>query len=211
VGSVFKGRIQNLEHDLQAAFVDIGLSKNAFLHYWDMSPDVDAFLDDDEEAQKGGNRPNGKNRGKKAKSRSTRLSNEEIEKRFPKEAPAGTKDHNGIIANHFVKSIVRGGLPWITWTQPHTPLIIGRYMYIDGRTQLDGRACYAHPDYSVARLDHFTTKTISEWMMIKVKRGFGCRAENTEKLRKNPIDVFFCYNEKTPMKMEWLRMNGYIK
>ena len=47
VGSVFKGRVQNLEHDLQAAFVDIGLSKNAFLHYWDMSSDVDAFLDDD--------------------------------------------------------------------------------------------------------------------------------------------------------------------
>ena len=36
VGSIFKGRIQNLEHELQAAFVNIGLSKNAFLHYWDM-------------------------------------------------------------------------------------------------------------------------------------------------------------------------------
>ena len=34
VGSVFKGRVQNLENDLQAAFVDIGLKKNAFLHYW---------------------------------------------------------------------------------------------------------------------------------------------------------------------------------
>ena len=87
VGSVFKGRIQNLEHDLQAAFVDIGLSKNAFLHYWDMSPDVDAFLDDDEEAQKGGNRPNGKggkNVKRGAKGRSGRLTNEEIEKKFPK-------------------------------------------------------------------------------------------------------------------------------
>ena len=42
VGSIFKGRIQNLENDLQAAFVDIGLKKNAFLHYWDMTPDADA-------------------------------------------------------------------------------------------------------------------------------------------------------------------------
>jgi ribonuclease G len=86
VGSIFKGRIQNLEHDLQAAFVDIGLPKNAFLHYWDMSPDVDAFLDDDEEAQKGSNRPNGKGGkgGKRNKGRSPRLSNEEVEKRFPK-------------------------------------------------------------------------------------------------------------------------------
>ena len=85
VGSVFKGRIQNLEHDLQAAFVDIGLSKNAFLHYWDMSPDIDAFLDDDEEAQKGGDRPNGKNvKNAKRGTKGRRLTNEEIEKKFPK-------------------------------------------------------------------------------------------------------------------------------
>ncbi len=79
VGSIFKGRIQNLEHDLQAAFVDIGLKKNAFLHYWDMTPDADAYLDDDEDAAKGGSK-NGKG-GKK--NRHARLSNEEIEKRFP--------------------------------------------------------------------------------------------------------------------------------
>ena len=38
VGSIFKGKIKNLEDSLQAAFVDIGYSKNAFLHYWDMIP-----------------------------------------------------------------------------------------------------------------------------------------------------------------------------
>ena len=31
VGNIYKGRIQNLENELQAAFVDIGLKKNAFL------------------------------------------------------------------------------------------------------------------------------------------------------------------------------------
>ena len=73
VGSVFKGRVQNLENDLQAAFVDIGLKKNAFLHYWDMTPDADALLDeddDDRQRQKGGRKAN-------------RLSDEEIAKRFP--------------------------------------------------------------------------------------------------------------------------------
>jgi len=69
VGSIFKGRIQNLEHDLQAAFVDIGLKKNAFLHYWDMIPDDDSRLDEDDENA----RP----------SRRKRVSNEEISKRFP--------------------------------------------------------------------------------------------------------------------------------
>ena len=34
VGSIFKGKIQNLEDGLQAAFVDIGMKKNAFIHYW---------------------------------------------------------------------------------------------------------------------------------------------------------------------------------
>ncbi len=69
VGSIFKGRIQNLENDLQAAFVDIGLKKNAFLHYWDMIPDAEAGLDEE------GDRPQRKPR--------QRLSNEEIAKRFP--------------------------------------------------------------------------------------------------------------------------------
>lgn len=39
VGGVYKGLVQNLEDGLQAAFVDIGLPKNAFIHYWDMFPE----------------------------------------------------------------------------------------------------------------------------------------------------------------------------
>ena len=38
VGAIFKGKVQNLEPRLKAAFVDIGQEKNAFLHYWDMLP-----------------------------------------------------------------------------------------------------------------------------------------------------------------------------
>jgi ribonuclease G len=38
VGAIFKGKIQNLEPGLKAAFVDIGEEKNAFLHYWDILP-----------------------------------------------------------------------------------------------------------------------------------------------------------------------------
>ena len=75
VGSVFKGRVQNLENDLQAAFIDIGLKKNAFLHYWDMTPDADALLDDDDEPKD--------RKEKKSGRKSNRLSDEEIAKRFP--------------------------------------------------------------------------------------------------------------------------------
>lgn len=55
VGSIYKGRIQNLEDGLQAAFVDIGLKKNAFIHYWDMIPE-DATRLEAEEAGGGSSR-----------------------------------------------------------------------------------------------------------------------------------------------------------
>lgn len=68
VNCIFKGRIQNLQDDLQAAFVDIGLKKNAFLHYWDMLPDMDVDPDDEDVRQ--------------AKSKSRHLTNEEIHEKF---------------------------------------------------------------------------------------------------------------------------------
>src|SRR6202023_1447362 len=37
-GSVYKGRVKNIEMGLKAMFVDIGLDKNAFLHFWDALP-----------------------------------------------------------------------------------------------------------------------------------------------------------------------------
>ncbi len=54
VGSIFKGRIRNIEQGLKAMFVDIGLEKNAFLHFWDAIPAaLDAGL---EEVNRGGAR-----------------------------------------------------------------------------------------------------------------------------------------------------------
>lgn len=52
VGSIYKGRIKNIEQGLKAMFVDIGLEKNAFLHFWDAIPAaLDAGL---EEITRGG-------------------------------------------------------------------------------------------------------------------------------------------------------------
>lgn len=73
VGSIFKGTIQNLEHDLQAAFVDIGLKKNAFLHYWDMFPDDEMRLGFED----------GEGQQQQRSSRKKRFTNEQIAKRFP--------------------------------------------------------------------------------------------------------------------------------
>ncbi len=72
VGSIYKGRIQNLEDGLQAAFVDIGMSKNAFLHYWDMIPEDAARLAAEEDGSYRGSMP-----------RTKRFSPQEIAKKFP--------------------------------------------------------------------------------------------------------------------------------
>src|SRR5206468_960841 len=39
VGSIFKGIVQNVLPGMDAAFVDIGLERNAFLHVGDIVPD----------------------------------------------------------------------------------------------------------------------------------------------------------------------------
>ena len=102
IGSIFKGRIQNLQDDLQAAFVNIGMRKNAFLHYWDMNPDDDSLLDDDDggEDEEDSSKGAGKDGGKKRKGGSKRFTNEEVAKRFPagsvitvqvSKGPIGTK------------------------------------------------------------------------------------------------------------------------
>lgn len=72
VGSIFKGEIQNLDLGLKAAFVDIGQSKNAFLHYWDITPAAVAPFEYDLS---------------KAPLSRDKISAREIEKRYP----AGTE------------------------------------------------------------------------------------------------------------------------
>jgi ribonuclease G len=37
-GNIYKGRVHNIENGLKALFVEIGLEKNAFLHFWDALP-----------------------------------------------------------------------------------------------------------------------------------------------------------------------------
>jgi ribonuclease G len=58
VGGIFKGRVKNIEQGLKAMFVDIGLDKNAFLHFWDAIP---AALDGGlEEIEREGSKKNQK-------------------------------------------------------------------------------------------------------------------------------------------------------
>lgn len=89
VGAIFKGRIQNHEPGIKAAFVDIGQPKNAFLHYWDIVPqgldeeDVEAIDDDEPEEPKGKGRRKGRGRNKSRRREDRAPSHEEIQAKHP--------------------------------------------------------------------------------------------------------------------------------
>ncbi len=45
-GNLYKGRLQNIENSLQAAFIDIGLSRNAYLPLEEIHPDYYGYVED---------------------------------------------------------------------------------------------------------------------------------------------------------------------
>ena len=71
VGCVFKGRVKNIEQGLKAMFVNIGMEKNAFLHFWDAIP---AALDSSVEEI---------NRGGKPKKRQKQINSKDIPSIYP--------------------------------------------------------------------------------------------------------------------------------
>ncbi len=88
VGSIFKGIVRNIEPGLSAMFVDIGLEKNAFLHFWDAIPEaLDSGL---EEIQRGGRKGEkadegggGRGRGKGGKGGKKRIQSKDIPDLYP--------------------------------------------------------------------------------------------------------------------------------
>ncbi|MFZ5806780.1 MAG: Rne/Rng family ribonuclease [Verrucomicrobiota bacterium] len=86
-GNIYKGRVHNVEKGLKALFVDVGLEKNAFLHFWDAVP---AALDSEIERVE--------RQGKRAKTK--RITSDDIPRLYPAGAdvivqvtkgPIGTK------------------------------------------------------------------------------------------------------------------------
>src|SRR5436305_10122137 len=57
VGSIYKGKVKNIEMGLKAMFVDIGCEKNAFLHFWDAIPAaLDSGIEEIDRPSKRGHR-----------------------------------------------------------------------------------------------------------------------------------------------------------
>lgn len=54
VGNIYKGQVATVIQGLEAAFVDIGIGRNAFLHVHDLAPKSSTFWDTDQRLEGGG-------------------------------------------------------------------------------------------------------------------------------------------------------------
>ena len=54
VGDIYLGRIKKIMPGLNAAFVDVGYEKDAFLHYLDLGPQVQSLLKLTKQVRSGG-------------------------------------------------------------------------------------------------------------------------------------------------------------
>jgi ribonuclease G len=92
VGSIYKGRVRNIEHGLKAMFVDIGFEKNAFLHFWDAIP---AALDSGIEAVA----RDGGREGKGAKKAEKKITAKDIPNIYPVGSDVIVQVSKGPISN----------------------------------------------------------------------------------------------------------------
>lgn len=122
-----------------------------------------------------------------------------VQERFAKPLPECTRvqnpDHD---ENEYCKCIVRGGLGGIWFNSTvHFPDTRLKCCRPDG-TPCEQRALLA-PDFRVARLKHYITKTIEEWMVRKWFVGTGNKSTITE-YRSRYSERFYRYNEWTTEK-----------
>jgi hypothetical protein len=102
--------------------------------------------------------------------------------------------------NKHVKSIVRGGLYNIKWSNPHSPKSEFYHSCNNIGHSVKIGLYYQDIDYSISYLRHFKTKTIGEWIKCKMRRG-DVYFTGEKGRHKGSLDEFFMYNEKTEDKM----------
>lgn len=102
--------------------------------------------------------------------------------------------------NNHVKSIVRGGLNNVRFSTPHTPSNVKKCCDALGRP-CTGSSAFNNYDFSEAYFKHFCTKSLEEFLTIKVRRGYP--DGNKDHFKKtDPLVDYFRHNEDTPEKRE---------
>lgn len=130
--------------------------------------------------------------------------------RFPKPIlPLNFTKNYDFPENDHVSSIVRGHLPQVVWNDtPHTPTNELNCCDASGKP-CQSNSPFLHPfNYTYAHFKHYTTKTIEEYLNVKVKRGFPDGNKDYFKYN-DPVKDFFKVNELTEKKKEYLKRHHY--
>ena len=107
--------------------------------------------------------------------------------------------------NSHGKEIIRGGLQGLKIESTHWSTVNGNLSYQimpDGR-QTFGKV-HSHKNCNEAWVNHYITKTLSEYVNQKLYRGDACILN-----RNLGMQYYWDVNRKTPEKLQWLKENGY--
>lgn len=131
--------------------------------------------------------------------------NKPLMERFTKACDKDIKVQYAWGENMHVKSIIKGGLPFVCYYgNPHVPTNpLNCY-------NADGRRCSQTPfqlvTWETAYLKHFVTKSLQEYVENKCARGTGDRDYNTFKTTYK--GRFFKYNKPSKKQFEWLQKHN---
>lgn len=121
-----------------------------------------------------------------------------LKERFTEAMPVDRCVKYNIPEDNHVKCFVRGGLTGVDFgNNPHCPK--NDLMFINTKGERVERSPFTECDHSVMRIDHYWTKTAEEWR-TKLRRGFPCSQQYTDRFRQKQESYFFAVNERTEEK-----------
>lgn len=131
----------------------------------------------------------------------------DLQERFTKPLSADLcVQYDDIPESWHVKCIVRGGIRGLAFlSNPHIP---SKYIRCCNTSAEEcEQKPFQKPDYSIAYLKHYITKTVEEWASVKCRRGGGTH-RNLEQFRSLYTGRFFKYNVWTQEKEDIFRQTS---
>lgn len=128
-----------------------------------------------------------------------------LQERFTRPCDYDFKKSYDFPENNHIKSIIRtnnrGYINWQNAVTSHTPASNVKCCNNIGE-DCQSNSPFNPYNFDLAYIKHYSTKTIGEWLNIKVKRGLMSQYDKGEKKLK--IENFFLQNKKTEEKLQYI-------
>lgn len=123
-----------------------------------------------------------------------------LKERFTEPLPFDKQVNYMFPENYHIKSIVSGDITMLNWVNPHFATGVGSVCNASGKRCENGP--FVPYDYTYAELRHYRTKTLEEFLNIRMKRG---RADAGPEHYYTLENDFFRHNEKSEDKIKFLQ------